>query len=75
MLIKKQKSNLWLDTIKKNPINTMLNLQKQPSRGVLKKRCSEKMQQIYSRTPMPKCDFNKVSKQLLKSHFSMSVLL
>ena len=75
MLIKKQKSNLWLDTIKEKPINTMLNLQKQPSRGVLKKRCSEKMQQIYSRTPMPKCHFNKVAKQLLKSHFSMSVLL
>ena len=30
--------------------------QKQPSRGVLLKRCSEKMQQIYRRTPMPKCD-------------------
>ena len=29
--------------------------QKQPSRGVLKKRCFENMQQIYRRTPMPKC--------------------
>ena len=28
------------------------------------KRCSENMQQIYSRTLMPKCDFNKVAKQL-----------
>ena len=37
--------------------------QKQPSRGVLRKRCSENMQQIYRRTPMPKCDFNKVAKQ------------
>ena len=35
------------------------HLQKQPSRGVLRKRCSENMQQIYMRTPMPKCDFNK----------------
>ena len=35
-----------------------------PSRGVLKKRCLENMQQIYRRTPMPKCDFNKVAKQL-----------
>ena len=43
---------------------------KQPSRGVLRKRCSEKMQQIYRRTPMPKCDFNKVTK-----HFGMVVLL
>ena len=30
------------------------------SRGVLKKRRSENIQQIYRRTPMPKCDFNKV---------------
>ena len=30
---------------------------KQPPRGVLSKRCSENMQQIYSRTPMSKCDF------------------
>ena len=28
-----------------------------------RKRCSEDMQQIYRRTPMPKCDFNKVAKQ------------
>ena len=33
---------------------------KQPSRRVLKKSCSENMQQIYRRTPMPKCDVNKV---------------
>ena len=39
-------------------------VQKQPSGGVFKKRCSENMQQIYRRTPMPKCDFNKVAKQL-----------
>ena len=37
--------------------------QKQPSRGVLGKRCSENMQQIYRRTPMPKYDFNKLAKQ------------
>ena len=35
-------------------------VQKKPPRGVLKKRCSESMQQIYRRTPMPKCDFNKI---------------
>ena len=39
-----------------------LNIQKQPHRGVLSKRCSENMQQIYRRTPMPKCNFNKVAK-------------
>ena len=32
-------------------------LQKQPPRGFLKKRCSENMQQIYRRTPMPTCDW------------------
>ena len=29
--------------------------QKQPLRGVPRKRCSENMQQIYKRTPIPKC--------------------
>ena len=33
-----------------------------------KKRCSENMQQIYRRTPSPKCYFNKVAATLLKSH-------
>ena len=28
------------------------------------KKCSEKMQQIYKRKPMPKSNFNKVAKQL-----------
>ena len=46
-------------------INLFLpNVQKQPTRGVLKKRCYENMQQIYRRTPMPKSDFNKAAKQL-----------
>ena len=35
--------------------------QKQPRRFVLRKRCSENRQQIYKRTSMPKCDFNKVA--------------
>ena len=34
--------------------------QKQPSRGVLKVRCPENMQQIYRRTPIPKRDFNSI---------------
>ena len=49
-----------------------LNLQKQRSRGVRRKKSSENMQQIYRRTPMQKCDFNKVLKQLyLKSYFAL----
>ena len=31
--------------------------------------CSENMQQIYRRTPMPKCDFNKVAKQVFRTPF------
>ena len=34
------------------------------SRAVLTKKCSENRQQIYRRTPMPKCDFNEVAWQL-----------
>ena len=37
------------------------NLQKQPPRGVLTKRCSENMQQVYRRTPLPKCDFIEIT--------------
>ena len=37
-----------------------LKIQKSP-RGVLRKRCSENMQQIYKRAPMPKSDFIKSS--------------
>ena len=44
-----------------------LSKQKQPYKGVLRKRCSENMQQIYRRTPIPKCDFNKVALQLYRN--------
>ena len=37
--------------------------QKQPFRGVLRKRYSENMQQIYRRTSIPKCDSNKFALQ------------
>ena len=56
--------------------NMTKEVQKQAFRGVLTKRCCENMHQIYSRRPMPNCDFNKVAKAtLLKSHFGMCVLL
>ena len=41
-------------------LNVLMQLKKQASRGVLRKRCSENMQQIYMRTAMPKCDFNNI---------------
>ena len=56
-----------------------MSYKKQPPRGVPRKSYSEIMQQIYRRTPMPKCDFTKVplscKATLLKSHFGMGVLL
>ena len=39
-------------------------IQKQPIRGVLIKRCSKNMQQIYRRTLMLKYDFNIIALQL-----------
>ena len=52
-------------------------LQKQSSRGVLRRRFPENMQQIYRRTPIPKCDFKKVAKQqlFLKNIFHLRFLL
>ena len=46
------------------------NNQKQSSRGVLKKRCSENTQQTYRRTPKPNCDFNNIALQLYKTTLS-----
>ena len=42
-----------------------MTTQKQSSRGVLNKRCSENMLQVYKRTPMPKCDFNNVASNFI----------
>ena len=48
-----------------NLLGKSFNLKKQPSIGVLIKRCSKNMQQIYRGTPMPKCDSNKVAEYLI----------
>ena len=48
--------------------------QKQLSIGVLIKKCSKNMQQIYWRTSMLKCHFNKVAKQLQWNYNSSWVL-
>ena len=54
------------DLLRAIDISTILykNVQKQPFRGVLSKRSSANLQQIYRSTAMPKCDFNKFAKQL-----------
>ena len=46
------------------PVIKLFEVKKQPSRGILRKRCSDNMQQTYRRTSMPKCDFHKVARQL-----------
>ena len=48
--------------------------QNEPSRGVLIKRCSENMQQIYKRTPILKCGFNSYISVSVIWRFSMGVL-
>ena len=45
-------------------IKNTFELQMHVSRGVFGKRFSENMQQIYRSTPMLKCGFSKVAKQL-----------
>ena len=49
------------DSWKTSVLNALMNMQNHPSIGVLLKRCSENMQQIYRRTRMRKCGFNKIS--------------
>ena len=62
---------LWFLKLRKSNISRVnCIVQKQPSRGVLRRRCSKNMHQIYRRTPMPKSDFNKVALQLYENHTS-----
>ena len=51
-------------------INKTSSKQKPPSKGVFRKRSSGNTQQICRRIPMPKCNFNKVSKKLCWNHTS-----
>ena len=58
--LRQNKVGLFSDDVCNSSIAPM-HLQKQPSRRVVRKWCSENMQQIYRRTLIPKCDFNKVA--------------
>ena len=52
--------NLVLNVQETNEcLKNLCSGQKQPPRCFPWERCSENMLQIYRRTPMPKCDFNK----------------
>ena len=44
----------------KKKYDALKKVEKQPLRGVPRKRFSENMQQIYRRTPMPKCNFIEI---------------
>ena len=65
-----QKRVLILVNLLKNDLVSHLTIatmilpkQKQPSRCVLLRKYFENFHQIYSKSPMPKCDFNKVALQ------------
>ena len=60
---------------KKIFLSCMYETQKHPLRVVPRKRCSENMRQIYSRTPMSKYDFNKVASILVKNLQTEKALL
>ena len=47
--------DLWCISLKRS--NDMNFVQKQPSRDVLRKRCSKNIQQIHRKTPALKCDY------------------
>ena len=49
------------------------NEQKQSSRGVLKKKYSKNMQQMYWRKPRSKCDFNKVALALNEKYLKTKI--
>ena len=55
-------------------LHSVQSVKKQPPRDAPRKKCSENMQQIYRRTPIPKCDFSKVAKQLYWNRTSVWVL-
>ena len=67
-ILQKATLNIYIlnfQNIKKHYQN-LLDIQKQPPRGFRRKRCSENMQQIYRRIPMPRCDFNKVASNFIE---------
>ena len=55
--------SFWTELIQEVPQGPLRGLiQEAAVQGCSQESCSENLQQIYRRTPMPKCDFNKVAK-------------
>ena len=67
--IEKTSGMKWVNAMTRCSLDSFI--QKHPSRGVLIKRSSENMQQIYRRTSMTRLQSCKAT--LLKSHFGMGV--
>ena len=61
---KKDNVHIWKKTFK---VTRSTLFRSNHPEFVLNKRCSENMKQIYRRTPMLKCDFNKVAKEFQNS--------
>ena len=64
---RKQYGKFWISFILMGPHN---KLKKKKAKRVRKKSCSENILQIYRRTTMPKCDFNKIALQLYRNYIS-----
>ena len=56
-----------------NTTNIIRYGKRQSPKGVLKSSCSANMQQLYRRTPIPKCDFNKYYNSMkVDNHISIA---
>ena len=53
----------------------LLEISETAAQGVLRKKCSENMQQIYRRTPMLKCYFSQIFPELFKRKPEMQELV
>ena len=68
--------NFALSEKKQSLLSSACIILKKPSRGVLRKRCSENTQQIYRRNTHAEVWFQQICKStLLKPHLGMDVLL
>ena len=61
-------SVIVFDSLSMWKVERRKDVQKQPPIGAPRKRCSKNLQQIYRKTPMPRCNFNKVLKQFYWNH-------
>ena len=71
--VKAKKSKiLWFNiSFFKREVKVLVGKTEAAVQAVLGKRCSENMQQIYRRTPMPKCGFNKAGEHPCRSVISI----